>query len=58
MEKKVYNKPELTVVKLTSMTHLLTDSFGNGGDDAGEGDGSSSSDTSRRASLSTFDGEE
>ena len=48
MEKKAYNKPELTVVKLTSMTHLLADSdFKSGGEEA-----------ARRASLSTFDGEE
>ena len=63
MEKKAYNKPELTVVKLTSMTHLLADSGsesmeGDGGGNAGEGDGSSSSNNSRRASFSTFDGEE
>ena len=49
MEKKVYNKPELTVVKLTSMTLLLenSDPMEDGGGDA-----------ARRASLSTFDGEE
>ena len=49
MEKKVYNKPELTVVKLTSMSHLLagSDPMESGGGDA-----------ARRASLSTFDGEE
>ena len=60
MEKKAYNKPELTVVKLTSMTHLLTVSepMEGGGDYAGEGDGPSSSNNSRRASFSTFDGEE
>lgn len=36
MEKKAYNKPELTVVKLTSMTHLLagSDSFEGGGGNA------------------------
>ena len=59
MEKKAYNKPELTVVKLTSMTHLLTVSDPME-DDGGEyaGDGPSSSNNSRRASFSTFDGEE
>ncbi len=60
MEKKVYNKPELTVVKLTSMTLLLENSDpmeDEGGGGVG-GDGPSSSNTSRRASLSTFDGEE
>ena len=58
MEKKAYNKPELTVVKLTSMTHLLagSDPFEGGGGEVG--DGPSSSNTSRSASLSTFDGEE
>lgn len=55
MEKKAYNKPELTVVKLTSMTHLLTDSDFESG--AGEA-GSQNSNAARRASLSTFDGEE
>ena len=49
MEKKAYNKPELTVVKLTSMTHLLAGSppMESGGGEA-----------ARSASLSTFDGEE
>lgn len=59
MEKKAYNKPELTVVKLTSMTHLLAGSEpmeGDGGGNAGSGD--SSSNNTRRASFSTFDGEE
>ena len=51
MEKKAYNKPELTVVKLTSMTHLLAgsepfESEGGGGNAA------------RSASLSTYDREE
>ena len=55
MEKKAYNKPELTVVKLTSMTHLLAGSdFGSGGGDLGP----TNSNAARRASLSTFDGEE
>ena len=53
MEKKAYNKPELTVVKLTSMTHLLTDSYESGG-----GLDSKNSNTSRSASLSTYDREE
>jgi len=55
MEKKAYNKPELRVVKLTSMTHLLavSDPMEGGG-----GDGGSGSNASRSASLSTFDGEE
>ena len=54
MEKKAYNKPELTVVKLTSMTHLLavSESWEN------EGGGPMNSNPSRRASFSTFDGEE
>ncbi len=58
MEKKAYNKPELRVVKLTSMTHLLagSDPMEGGGGDGGYGP--SSSNPSRRASLSTFDGEE
>ena len=59
MEKKAYNKPELTVVKLTSMSHLLAGSppfEGEGG--GGAGSGPSSSNTARSASLSTFDGEE
>jgi len=54
MEKKAYNKPELTVVRLTSMSHLLA------GSDPWEdgGGGPINSNTSRSASLSTFDGEE
>ena len=60
MEKKAYNKPELKVVKLTSRTHLLagSESMEGGGGDAGKENGSSSSNPSRRASFSTFDGEE
>jgi len=53
MEKKAYNKPELTVVKLTSMTHLLAGSGYEGGGGEG-GDGPRSSNTSRSASLSTL----
>lgn len=53
MEKKAYNKPELTVVKLTSMTHLLA-----GSDPWEDGGGDLNSNTSRSASLSTYDREE
>ena len=54
MDKKIYNKPELTVVKLTSMSHLLVDSWQDGGGDLSP----KNSNPSRSASFSTFDGEE
>ena len=53
MEKKAYNKPELTVVKLTSMSHLLA-----GSDFESGGEGPINTNTSRSASLSTYDREE
>ena len=51
MDKKVYNKPELTVVEIPYRTALLVGSPE--GDPSNEG-GS----VARRASFSTFEGEE
>lgn len=58
MDKKMYNKPELTVVKLTAMPHLLAGSpYESGGGEGGDS-GSKNSKTSRSTSFSTLDIEE
>lgn len=54
MDKKIYNKPELTVVKLTAMSHLLAGSpYESGAGEAGSG-----TNTNTNNPFSTFDGEE
>ena len=59
MGKRIYNKPELLVVKIQSQSTLLAGSNDPTGDPSDEKvGGADTGNSARRASFSTFDGEE
>ena len=58
MGKRIYNKPELLVVKIQSQSTLLAGSEPTGDPSDEKVGGADTGSCARRASFSTFDGEE